>query len=547
MLDGCTPWPEEFARRYRELGYWEGITLSQRLERSIRAAPDKTALVCAERRLSYGELGARIERLAARLHERGLRPLERVVLQIPNSPDLLIVFFALLRTGVIPVLALPAHRRGELRHFIDHCGAVAYFCADRLRDFDYRAMAAELGSSCASLRSVFVLGEPAAGQIALSELIWTPARAAGEEASASAYSPPPGEVALMLLSGGTTGLPKLIPRTHDDYLCSCRHSAAVAGFDASTVFLATLPIAHNFTLGCPGVLGVLAHGGTAVIATGTGAEAVFPLIERERVTVIAAAVPLVVNWLNSPFPERHDLGSLGLFMSGGAKLVPELRRRIEQRLRCTYMESFGTGEGLLNMTRLDDPEEIRHTSSGRPVCPADEIKVVDEEGRELPEGEAGELLVRGPYTVRGYYRAPEATQAAYTADGFYRMGDIVRSRQGQLYVEGRRKDLINRGGEKISCEEVENHLIANAKVSAACIVAMPDEVYGEKACAFVIPAPGASLTLEELKAFLLARAIAKFKLPERLEIVTEFPLSPAGKILRRELRRAIAEKLAAGS
>jgi 2,3-dihydroxybenzoate-AMP ligase len=255
-------------------------------------------------------------------------------------------------------------------------------------------------------------------------------------------------------------------------------------------------------------------------------------------------MPLVVSWLATDAPERHDVSSLRAFMSGGAKLAPELRRRVERRLGCVYQESFGTGEGLINMTRLDDPEEIRMTSSGRPVSPGDEIKVVDEQGRELPDGAVGELICRGPYTIRGYYRAPSATAAAFTADGFYRMGDAVRKEGRYLYVEGRLKDLINRGGEKVSCEEIENHLLAHPRVNSACVVAMPDPTYGEKACAFIMPAGDGALTLEEIKAFLLARQIAKFKMPERLELVSSFPMSPAGKILRRELRRIIESKLA---
>ena len=348
----------------------------------------------------------------------------------------------------------------------------------------------------------------------------------------------------MLLSGGTTGLPKMIPRTHNDYVYNCRQSGAIAHFDAKTIFLAVLPMAHNYTLGCPGVLGTLAWGGTAVIAPDVTIETVARLIETERVTVVSAAVPLIVNWLNAELPQHYDLTSLRVLMNGGAKLAPELRRRVERRFGCTFQESFGTGEGLLNMTRLDDPDEVRFTSSGRPVSPADEIRIVDEHGTDVADGVVGELICRGPYTVRGYYNAPDATRAAFTSDGFYRMGDAVRRIDGNLYLEGRLKDIINRGGEKISCEEVENHLLAHPKINNVCVVAMPDETYGEKACAFVILADGATLDLEEIKRFLLARNIAKFKLPERLEIVTEFPMSAAGKILRRELRRIAAERVA---
>ena len=196
------------------------------------------------------------------------------------------------------------------------------------------------------------------------------------------------------------------------------------------------------------------------------------------------------------------------------------------------------------MTRLDDPDDIRFTSSGCPISPADEIRIVDEHGSDVPDGTLGELIVRGPYTIRGYYNAPDKNRSAFTEDGFYRMGDLVRRIDGHLYVEGRRNDVINRGGEKISCEEVENHILGHPKIKNVCVVAMPDPVYGEKACAFVIPVEGETLELDEIKSFLLGRNIAKFKLPERLALVTQFPISAAGKILRRELRQIAAGEAA---
>jgi 2,3-dihydroxybenzoate---[aryl-carrier protein] ligase len=544
MLQGCTPWPDELAHRYRQQGYWADITLHDMLVRSIKAAPDHIALIEGERRLSYAELGEAVERLAARLLDHGFRPLDRVVFQLPNTIEFVITFFALVRIGVIPILALPAHRLDEISHFVAHAEAVGYFVPDRLRGFDYTALAQEVAARSSSLRGVFVLGEPRADQIALRALLDGETGDAGASERLAAVAPPPDQIALMLLSGGTTGRPKMIPRTHNDYVYNCRQSATVAGFDSKTVFLAVLPMAHNFTLGCPGVLGALTWGGTVVIAQDAGFETIARLIETERVTVICAAVPLIVNWLNAQLPQQRDLSSLRVLMNGGAKLAPELRRRVEERFGCTFQESFGTGEGLLNMTRLDDPAEVRFTSSGRPVSPGDEIRIIDEDGKDVADGAVGELICRGPYTIRAYYKAPEATHAAFTADGYYRMGDAVRRVGGNLYVEGRLKDIINRGGEKISCEEVENHVLAHPAVKNACVVAMPDPIYGEKACVFVMLRPGRRLNLEELKRFLLSRNIAKFKLPERLEIVRDFPLSAAGKILRRELRRIIAAKIA---
>jgi 2,3-dihydroxybenzoate---[aryl-carrier protein] ligase len=542
MLEQCTAWPEEFARRYREQDYWANITLHDMLARSIRAAPERTALVQGERRLSYAQLGEAIDRLARPLIDLGFRPRDRVVFQLPNSIEFVIALFALLRIGVIPVLALPAHRRSEISHFVAHAEAVGYFVPDFWRGYDYRRLAVDISAGAPSLRRVLVLGEPDTNQISLTDLLAD--HGSGDTSRIGGSSPSPDEVALMLLSGGTTGMPKMIPRTHNDYVYNCRQSGAIAGFNADTVFLALLPMAHNYTLGCPGVLGALAWGGTAVIAPDASIETVARLIEAERVSVISATVPLIVNWLNAKRPQPCDFSSLRVLMNGGAKLAPELRRRVERQFDCAFQESYGTGEGLLNMTRLDDPAEIRFTSSGRPISPADEIRIVDENGNDVADGEAGELICRGPYTIRGYYKAPEKTRAAFTDDGFYRMGDVVRQINGNLYIEGRLKDIINRGGEKISCEEVENHILSHPKVKNACLVAMPDPMFGEKACAFVIPVDGATLDLDELNSFLLSREIAKFKLPERLRLVREFPISPAGKVLRRELRRLVSDEIA---
>ena len=538
MLEGCVAWPEDFARRYREQGYWEDATLFEVLSHTAALFPDKLAVVDGTRRISYAQLRDAVLRLATGLATLGLRPGERVIFQLDNSLELIVSFFALCRLGVIPVLALPAHRRTEIAHFARASGAVALFIPDRVRNFDYREMAREVVALCPTLRQVIVSGQAEADQVALTMLSESQA-----EGQAAMPLPKAGDVALMLLSGGTTGLPKLIARTHADYIYGSKQSAKVAGFGTDTVFLALLPIAHNYTLGAPGVLGTIACGGTTVVSPGTAAEVVFPLIEREGVSVLSAAVPLVAKWLGSDLFGRHDFATLKVFMNGGAKLVPELRQRVEEKFTCIYQESFGTAEGLLNMTRLYDPEHVRMNSSGRPVSDGDEIRIVDAAGNDLPDGRAGELLVRGPYTIRGYYHGSENNQKAFTADGFYRMGDVVSKVDGNLYLEGRIKDLINRGGEKISSEEIENHILAHPEIESACVVAMPDPVFGEKACAFTILRQNCALTLAQLLAFLQTREIARFKMPERLEVVEEFPISPAGKILRARLREAVAEKI----
>ena len=517
------------------------------VKRTMEQHPEKLALVAGTQRITYRQLVETVERLACRLIEAGLRQHDRVVLQLSNIPEFVYTYLALTRIGAVPVMALRAHRETEVHHFIKASGAVAYVIQDVVHRFDYRPMAEALRAECPSLKSVLVVGEPAEGQRSLSHMIEEDLDPERISATLQEIWINPADVATMLLSGGTTSLSKLIPRSHDDYILNARLCGQAAGFDEKTVFMAILPLGHNYNLASPGILGVFYHGGTVVLASSGDADEVFGLVERERVSVIASVVPLITNWLNSDAPEKCDLSSLKVVQNGGARLAPELRKRILQRLKCFPQEIYGTAEGLINMTRIDDPERVVLESSGAPVCEDDEIKVLDEFGEEVPDGVPGELATRGPYTIRSYFNAPEVDRTAFTADGFYLMGDIVRKEGRYVFAEGRKKDFVNRGGEKISCEEVENLILQHPKVFQVSLVAMPDETFGEKACAFVRTKSGVPLTFDELIDFLRAKKIASFKLPERLEVIAAFPVSPVGKILKRELRETIAANLAAES
>jgi len=534
-MEGFVGWPEDVAAHYRASGLWEGVTIGEMFARGARRSPDKLALVHGDERLTYAALLARCQDRAAGFAVVGLRPGELVLMQLPNTVEFVVSYLALTMIGVIPVMALRAHRHAEVRHFLRASGATAYLIPDVVGGFDFRVMASQMQAEFPALKHVLVTGEPAAGQLAMDSL---------PDAPPPVARPKPADVATMLLSGGTTSLSKLIPRTHDDYVLNARLCGAASGFSDRTVFMAILPLGHNYNLASPGMLGAFYYGGTVVLASGAKVEEVFSLVQRERMTVIAAVVPLITTWLNSDALSAYDLSSLEVVQNGGARLAPELRRRLRQQLGCTPQEIYGTAEGLINMTRLDDPDELLLESSGAPVCDEDEIMVIDNAGSEVADGEAGELVTRGPYTIRGYYNAPEQNAEAFLPGGWYRMGDVVRKRGRYVYTEGRRKDMINRGGEKISCEEVENLILGHPKVKSAVLVGMPDPVFGEKACACVVTLSGETLAFSELVAFLRERQIASFKLPERLELFSELPVSPVGKILKRELRETIAERLA---
>jgi 2,3-dihydroxybenzoate-AMP ligase len=226
-------------------------------------------------------------------------------------------------------------------------------------------------------------------------------------------------------------------------------------------------------------------------------------------------------------------------------MLPELVDRTRATWDSVILgHAFGMAEGLTNLTRPEDPREVIRETQGRPVSAADEIRIVDDGGVDVVPGAVGELITRGPYTIRGYYNSEEYNRRAFTAEGFYRTGDMVRLHPtGNLVVEGRRKDLINRGGEKISAEEIENLMLGHENIHMAAVVAMPDAIMGERSCAFVILKHGCSLTLGQLTKFLQGKQIAKFKLPERLEVVDSLPLTGMGKVSKKDLREIIAGRL----
>jgi 2,3-dihydroxybenzoate-AMP ligase len=546
-LPGCVPFPEEFAERYRRAGYWRSERLGDLLRRWAEAGGDRVAVSAGNVRMSYAELDAAADRVAAGLRRLGIAKGDRVVVQLPNVVEFPAVVFGLLRLGALPIFALPPHREHEINYLASHAEAVAYVASDTFGGFHYGELGAAARKEVPSLQHVLLLDGPddeRNGAVNLRRLFDEPIDPAQARAAADAEPPDASDVAFFLLSGGTTGLPKLIPRTHDDYAYNIAAAAEVSGLNPSTVYMVALPAAHNFPLGCPGLMGTLGVGGRVVMAPSAKPDDAMAVVEAEQVTITALVPALVIRWLEANAGERFDLSSLEVLQVGGARLVPEVARRIGPAIGCKVQQVFGMAEGLLNYTRLDDPEDVVVGTQGRPVSPDDEILIVGPDDRPVPDGEAGELLTRGPYTIRGYYRAEGHNAKAFTADGFYRTGDIVRrDHGGNLIVEGRAKDLINRGGEKISAEEIENLLLAHPAVREAAAVAMPHPVLGEQTCAYLVLRPDETLDLAALCAYLEERRVARFKWPERLELLEALPVTNVGKVDKKKLRDDIAAKL----
>jgi 2,3-dihydroxybenzoate-AMP ligase len=528
-------WPSECAARYRAAGYWRGETFPAFLRQRAAEQPEAEAIIGGGQRWTYAELHTRAERAAAGFLALGLRPGDRVVVQLGNIPEFFSAVFGLFRAGLVPVYALPAHRITEIADFVAKAEAAAYVAAERQDGFDYRNLARELRATSPSLQ-VVIVGDAAE---------FMPFDALDGDRSALPGDSNPSSVAFLQISGGTTGLSKLIPRTHDDYIYSFRASNEICGVGPESVFLVALPGAHNFPMSSPGHMGALYAGARVVLSPTPSPEAAFPLIERERVTITGLVPPLALLWAQAAAATQHDLSSLEVLLVGGAKLTPEAACRVQDALPCKLQQVFGMAEGLVNYTRLDDPDDLVLGTQGRPISPDDEVLIVNDLGEPVREGEPGHLLARGPYTIRAYHNDEAANARSFTADGFYRTGDIVRrTKEGYLIVQGRAGDHINRAGEKISAEEVEDHLLAHPDVFDVAVVSVPDEFLGERSCAFVIPR-GEAPRPAALKAWMRGRGVAAFKVPDQVVLVDSFETTAAGKVSRKELRARLRARLMA--
>ncbi|GIF16435.1 (2,3-dihydroxybenzoyl)adenylate synthase [Actinoplanes teichomyceticus] len=534
------PWPDELAERYVARGYWEQRPLGAYLDDAAAGRPGTICLVDGDVSLTFAELVSRVDGAAQRLHGLGLRAGDRVIVQLPNCWEFVVIALACFRSGVVPVMALPAHRRQELTAIARLTEARALLVAGTVRGFDHEQLAHEVAAAVPGLRHVAVTGRRNRPDSLDLVALCAPAG----DTSARAAAPDPGDVALFLLSGGTTGRPKLIPRTHNDYAYMMRTAARICGAGPDTVYLAVLPLAHGYPMAGPGILGTLVSGGRIVILASPAPQRALAAIAEHRVTMTSLVPAAVIRWLDhlagSP---AADLDSLDLVQVAGSRLPDEVAARVTPALGARLQQVYGMAEGLLCMTRPGDPDAVVHHTQGRPICPDDELLLVDEDGTPVPIGEPGILLTRGPYTPLGYYREPELTAAAYPPGGWYRTGDVVRLRaDGNLVIEGRDKDLINRGGEKIAAEEVENFAHQLATVSQAAAVAMPDPELGEAVCLYVVPRAGSTVTLAQVRDVMREAGVAAFKLPERLELVDSLPVTAIGKVDKKALRADIARR-----
>ena len=525
-----TPWPLDLIEIYRRKGYWIDRPLSDILENQAQTQPNGIAIICGNRQLTYAHLNTLSNNFAAQLALKGIQPGDTALVQLPNVAEFYVVFFALIKMGVVPVNALYSHKRMEMQAYAQQLQPRLLIADKRHALFVDENFSTQLLAAHPQLNTVLLLQtDDFSEYLKPCDFSHLP----GGELSPSN----PEDVVFFQLSGGSTGTPKLIPRTHNDYYYSIRRSAEICQLGEATRFLCVLPVAHNFPLSSPGALGVFYKGGTVVLAPNPEPLVCFDLIEKHKVTMTALVPSAVSMWLNSDGQERQKLKSLKLLQVGGANFAEALARRVPTELGCQLQQVFGMAEGLVNYTRLDDAAEIHFTCQGRPMCPDDEIKILDNFHQQVKPGDVGQLVARGPYTIRGYYKADAHNSKVFDSEGFYATGDLVeQTPEGNLRVAGRIKDQINRGGEKIAAEEIETLLLQHPAVQQVALVARPDPALGEKSCAFIV-FKKTGVRAVALRKFLRERGIADFKIPDHFEILEQLPLTAVGKPDKNSLRQ----------
>lgn len=548
-LVGYVPFDSDRQREYLDAGYWRNTTFHEVIDRHAAEIPNRTALIGPHREQTYEELATNSRRIASYfVGELGLRPNERIVLQLPNCSEFLEAFVACSRIGVIPVMVLPRHRNAEANHVVDLTDARAYVVDhDRYSPgFDFVDLAKDVRDSHAPLEDLIAVTDDETasvdGCITFSDMrdeCWVDEY--GEAVSETDVDP--SEPGIMLLSGGTTGLPKAIPRTYNDYIFQWEHMADAAGVDDDWVAFPSVPIGHNASLNC--IVGAaLWTGATVAVEPELKPESLMAFIERVGGNYSLPMPTQILDILEHPDLDQYDLSSLEVLVSGGQKVPPRAVEEAVNRWDVGFCNIFGMAEGPLICSRPDDDIEIQATTVGRPIAPkADEIRIVDSEREtEVSTGEAGELAVRGPGYFTGYFRNEEENAENFSDDGWFFTEDVLARRSdGNLEVYGRIKDTIIRGGENIYAPGIEDELVEHPDIANAALVGMPDDRLGERPAAFVeLTSEATALSLEDVSSFLEKRGIAVFKRPERLEITESLPRTEVGKIEKQALKDRIA-------
>ena len=542
--DGFVEPGKEDAEKYIRTGWWQNITLGDVLDRTADLYPDKEAYVDDSNRLTFAQLREQVDRLAVSLLRIGINSGDCVLVQLPNRVEFVYTFFALQKIGAPAVLLLPRHMQIEINHFAGLTSAKAWIVPEKYRNTDYLPVIEDVLKANPQIEHIItVRGKEKTRFADFDRLISDTDLSSDSTSRLSGSKPRAGEVAFILPTGGTTGLPKAVPRTHNSAVCEAKYRAIARNQGSEDICLIPVPLEHN--LGLAAMNGTVLTGGKLVFLDSTRPQDICEIIQREKVTCAPLVPTLLARLVNFDGLAKYDVSSLRALYVGGATTPSDVIRAVYKKIGKVYVSAFGMSEGTACTTRLDDDEEIIFNTVGKACCPGDEFRVVDTEGRELPPNSEGELQVKGPCVFSGYLKNPEENKRAFTNDGFFSTGDLaVIDNAGNIRITGRSKDIIIRGGENISPVDMEVLISAHPDIEEVAVIGMPDKTFGEKACAYIKPRGDARPALEDIVAFLKSQGASVLQLPERVELISEIPLTRIGKYDKKALREDLNKRLA---
>ncbi|HCQ0625719.1 medium-chain fatty-acid--CoA ligase [Escherichia coli] len=531
---------EQRRAAYRQQGLWGDASLADYWQQTARAMPDKIAVVDNHgASYNYSALDHAASCLANWMLAKGIESGDRIAFQLPGWCEFTVIDLACLKIGAVSVPLLPSWREAELVWVLNKCQAKMFFAPTLFKQTRPVDLILPLQNQLPQLQQIVGVDKlaPATSSLSLSQII------ADNTPLTTAITTHGDELAAVLFTSGTEGLPKGVMLTHNNILASERAYCARLNLTWQDVFMMPAPLGHA-TGFLHGVTAPFLIGARSVLLDIFTPDACLALLEQQRCTCMLGATPFVYDLLNVLEKQPADLSALRFFLCGGTTIPKKVARECQQ-LGIKLLSVYGSTESSPHaVVNLDDPlSRFMHTDGY--AAAGVEIKVVDDARKTLPPGCEGEEASRGPNVFMGYFDEPELTARALDEEGWYYSGDLCRMDEaGYIKITGRKKDIIVRGGENISSREVEDILLQHPKIHDACVVAMPDERLGERSCAYVVlKAPHHSLSLEEVVAFFSRKRVAKYKYPEHIVVIEKLPRTASGKIQKFLLRKDIMRRL----
>jgi 2,3-dihydroxybenzoate-AMP ligase/mycobactin salicyl-AMP ligase len=549
FLKGFTPYNREDAEKYNKFRWWSGLTFGDILDRAADIHPEKEAFVDKKTRFTYGEARENTNKLAIGLMDLGIQPLDRVLVQLPNWNEFVFAYFALQKIGAIPVLLIERYRQFEINHLISLTGATFWIVASRYKKTDYVPIINDVLREHPELKSVITVraGGDQKPFSSLEKLIEEAELTEDNLARLASRRPDPMQVAHMGPTGGTTGVPKIVPRTHNSLITGTEYCSKSWEQSNEDINLLAGPIGHDLTFS-KGFIGSVITCGKVIFLDSPDDKELCETMEKEKITSIIWVPTQAQRLLQYRDLDKYDLSSLKKMHSAGGASHPDLVKDVTEKLKMKFYNGYGGTEGMTTITRTTDDLGTICTTVGRPTCPYDTYKVIDQDGNELPPNTQGELVLKGPGVFTGYYNNPEENREAFTKDGFFRTGDVTKiDENGYITLTGRIKEMINRGGESISAAQIERLISRHPDVAAVAVIPMSDPVMGERVCAYIEPKAGAQLTFDDIIFFLKGEKASVLQLPERIEFIDAMPYTGAQKLDKRYLREDIENKLRAAN